>query len=301
MTEQKMNRSSDSKKMRVLDMHAHLSCQEDEKKNQLSKIEQYKLAIQEIRLREKLGIATFFSCGTPEEWRFWEKLGYKSEELWKREQKSWANCGILLSFGIHPWYADQYDPIQCRREPETDPFALCGAVGEIGMDSVWCTIPLKQQRDCFVKQLEIAAEQKKPVILHTKGQEAEIVQLVQDFPGKICVHWYSGDEKTFERFLELDCYFTLGPDAAQRGEKKDRLRRRMLLEIPEDRLFFETDGVGAVSWALGKLTADASLEAELYRASEILEQNCRLAAVERKMQAESLQERVWKNLEEFLK
>lgn len=39
------------------------------------------------------------------------------------------------------------------------------------MDSVWCDVDLKIQKEVFEKQLQFAQALNKPVILHTKGQE----------------------------------------------------------------------------------------------------------------------------------
>ena len=257
-------------KDRMLDMHAHLACFSDEYAGSLSEEGKLELAYQELILREKYGLTTVFSCGTPEEWNFMQR--YRGE--------------CLLSFGIHPWYSDRYQPQdyqECFRE--------CAVVGEIGMDSVWCDVPLLMQREVFEQQLEIAAQLGKSVILHTKGQEAQIAELIRDFPGQICVHWYSGDEDTFERFLETGCYFTLGPDLAEK--EKAALYSRMIREIPPDRLFLETDGVSSIAWARGKEYVP------LKDAPVVLGQNLTYVAQQKQISPKQLQNVMWENLRRF--
>lgn len=217
----------------IWDMHAHLTCLTNEKYHNVSYEEKKLLAYEELNDRRSQNIAAFFSCGTPEEWEFMQQV---IREQHMKEQE------VRLSFGIHPWYSDQYDPEEYRAY-----FGKCEAVGEIGMDSVWCEIPLAQQRKVFEKQLQIAADLQKPVILHTKGQEREIAEMIRDFPGKICVHWYSGSIQDLEQYLQKDCYFTLGPDFM--WKKDGELYQYMLQNIPDDRLFLETDGLDAVLWA----------------------------------------------------
>ena len=51
------------------------------------------------------------------------------------------------------------------------------------------------------EQWQIAADLKKPVLLHTKGQEKRIAELLRGFPYHICVHWYSGTEQDLEPYL----------------------------------------------------------------------------------------------------
>lgn len=93
-----------------------------------------------------------------------------------------------------------------------EPWLLkASVIGEIGLDSVWCSVPLSVQEKAFCAQLELASAMKKPVVLHTKGQEKHIARLIRAYPNTYLVHWYSGEEGLSD-FLDLDCYFTIGPD-----------------------------------------------------------------------------------------
>lgn len=286
------------KRVRLLDMHAHLSCLTEEYGQGLTEKEKYQLGYRELKLRSQFGITSFFSAGTPEEWDFMNRCLEGWEEHGERIKKMQAQNGImssefLLSFGIHPWYCDRYCPEDYREYLQR-----CSAVGEIGMDSVWCQIPLDQQRKVFVKQLELAAELKKPVILHTKGQEQEIAALLRDFPEKICVHWYSGTMEDLELFLELGCYFTLGPDLAQACQKKAEpsasLYQKMVSRIPADHVFTETDGISAVAWAMG--AENMALE----KIPEVLEENQAFLAARKGLDAKKMQERMTAGLQDFL-
>lgn len=272
-------------RMCVLDMHAHLACLTEEYGSGLTETQKDDLAAQELALRRGCGITTFFSSGTPEEWKCMRRYPGVRNSSEKKD--------VLLSFGIHPWYSDRYQPDEFRVYMEQ-----ADAVGEIGMDSVWCEVPMPVQRRVFVRQLELAAELNKPVILHTKGQEREIAALLQGFPGKVCVHWYSGDCSSLEAFLERGCYFTLGPDLASALRKGKEpaagLYRKMLREIPADRLFVETDGISAVSWAL------ETDRLELVEIPRILDSSINAAAAGKQMSASELCERMQQNLGEFL-
>lgn len=265
--------------MRVIDMHSHLLCLTEENKD-LGFEEKISLAEEELALRKRAGIATFLSGGRPEEWRFLQQLRDREE--------------LLFCYGLHPWYAGQY-------EPDASFYKLlsgCDAVGEIGMDSVWCDVPLQVQRRVFVRQLELAAELGKPVILHTKGQEEQIAELVRDFPGKICVHWYSGGPAALGKLIGYGCYFTLGPDLGD-----SPLYRKMLTEIPVDRLFVETDGITSVLWARGveSLESYGTGACFLPQIPEVLERSMGIIASFHGMDVEALQERMRQNLAEFLK
>lgn len=280
--------------MRVLDMHAHLAFLTAgseatwKKKDKMAACEAGK---KELDFRYQNGIATCLSSGTPEEWEYTKQF---------RDRKE-----LLLSFGIHPWYADRH-----QTEEVQEAYRECDYIGEIGMDSVWCDVPLNIQQKRLEEQLQIAADLKKPVLLHTKGQEKKISELLRGFPYGICVHWYSGTEEDLEPYLDLGCYFTLGPDfsaaygigADQRmlngfsGEERAQKRslyHRMLREIPVNRLFVETDGISAVAWAMGVQEAGWELLPLALRA------NMQTLAGAAKKDEKELQRQICRNLAEF--
>jgi len=146
--------------------------------------------------------------------------------------------GFLPSFGLHPWHAADWEVADMSRY-----FSRCSVIGEIGMDSVWCQVPLDTQERVFRQQLSIASELKKPVILHTKGEEERIARIIQEYPNQYLVHWYSCEEH-LEEYLKLDCYFSIGPDIWWNPAVQTVARK-----APLDRLLLETDGMNAVKWA----------------------------------------------------
>lgn len=145
---------------------------------------------------------------------------------------------IIPTYGLHPWHAGQYSLAEMSPY-----FSECPVIGEIGMDSVWCNVPLTVQEKVFTEQLAVAARLDKPVILHTKGQEQRIASLIAKYPNTYLVHWYS-DPVFPKSFLELGCYFSIGPDVWWNPAV-----RNLAAALPADRILIETDGMGAVKWA----------------------------------------------------
>lgn len=145
---------------------------------------------------------------------------------------------LIPTYGIHPWKADQFNV----KEMESL-FLKVPIIGEIGMDNVWCDVPLSIQKKVFEEQLELASALQKPVILHTKGQEKEIAKLIRNYPNRYLVHWYSCD-KYLEEYMEQDCYFSIGPDVWWNSAT-----RHVAETVPLNRLLIETDGLSAVQWA----------------------------------------------------
>lgn len=145
---------------------------------------------------------------------------------------------FIPTWGIHPWNAGQYGVSKTREQFQSSP-----VIGEIGMDNVWCQVPVDIQKAIFIQQLQLAQELNKPVILHTKGMEKELGAIIRDYPNRYLVHWYSAREYV-EAYLECDCYWSVGPDVWWNEAVQNVVRT-----VPDNRLLIETDGMGAVRWA----------------------------------------------------
>lgn len=196
--------------MKIYDGHAHLGTD------------------RERRIRREHGIRTMVCAGTPGEAR-----ALLAEAA--------ADSLLVPAAGLHPWHSGEYTTEEMLPFMEQVP-----VIGEIGLDSVWCQVPMKQQRRAFRAQLAAALRLKKPVVLHTKGMEGEIAETIRDYKIPYLVHWYSSMDY-LEEYLAAGCFFTLGPDLAVNPAV-----RQAACQVPLNRLMIETDGFSAVSWALGE-------------------------------------------------
>lgn len=197
-----------------------------------------------------------------------------------------ARCShrIIPTFGLHPWYAADFPADAMDAWLRQAPI-----IGEIGLDTVWTSTPLELQRVAFLHQLQLAVQLQKPVMLHTKGAEAEILQsLQQHTPPQTIVHWYSGPAEHLAGYIALGCYFTLGPDI-----RRNPAVRAVCRQAPLDRLLTETDGTAAVTWALDRPCA-------LEDIPEVLLDTLAEAAALKGVSAEQMQEKVEENLARIL-
>lgn len=234
----------------IYDAHAHLGTEE------------------ERQVREKQGIITLFSVSDGEE--------AKQAFVIENQKKGY------VSFGIHPWNAEKI-----RFEDVKNELEQATIIGEIGLDSVWCDVPLEVQEQVFIRQLKFAVSKKKPVVLHTKGQEKNIAEMIKDYPNRYLVHWYSDENSDgFYDYLAMGCYFTVGPD----GEKNPAVRK-VVREVPLNRLMVETDGWPAVCWALGEMP--------LEKMREVLENNISFIAKEKGIDEEIVEKQLERNFKEF--
>ena len=177
------------------------------------------------------------------------------------EGEAKQNPRLYWAAGVHPWQsgAVEVDALLPWLE-------RADAIGEIGMDSLWCSVDPAQQLRTFRHQLALAEELQKPIILHTKGCEGEILREIQNINQPILVHWYS-ETKHLQGYLEKDCYFTIGPDI-ESNKAVENLARK----VPLNRLLVETDGAEAVSWAQKRAVTPAEIPAVLAHSLDIIAQ-----------------------------
>lgn len=157
------------------------------------------------------------------------------------ENAAGRDSTLYYACGVHPWRSDTVSVKELLPW-----FGKASAVGEIGMDRVWCQVELSVQRTVFQQQLQWAGTLKKPVILHTKGCEKEVLEEISGFSHPILVHWYSC-ESYLEDYLDLGCFFTVGPDLFQNPAV-----RTVAEKVPLEKLMVESDGIEGLSWALGR-------------------------------------------------
>jgi TatD DNase family protein len=117
---------------------------------------------------------------------------------------------ILPVFGIHPWNASEY--VGCL-DDLYGPICESPMIGEIGLDYYFVdeTSQYDDQRRVFEHFLRVASRQRKIVIVHTKGAEGEVLELLEKYnTERVVIHWYSGPWRVLEAMLEHGFYFTIG-------------------------------------------------------------------------------------------
>lgn len=112
------------------------------------------------------------------------------------------------------------------------------AIGECGLEFVeGCDKNL--QIENFKKQIELALEYKKPLIVHSKEAAEETIEILKSHKGlKGVIHCYTGGKKRIKKYLEIsdDWYFGIDGNVTYEIGLE-----QVVKEIPKDRLLLETD------------------------------------------------------------
>ena len=148
---------------------------------------------------------------------------------------------IYGAIGVHPSETaelteESYSCLkeQCQKEK-------CLAVGEIGLDYYWPEPDHETQKKWFLRQLELAREIKKPVIIHSRDAAKDTVDLMTEAHAEEIggvIHCYSYTKETAKIFLDMGFYFGIGGVLTFKNAKK---LKEAVEYIPMDRIVLETD------------------------------------------------------------
>jgi len=149
---------------------------------------------------------------------------------------------IYATVGVHPHDARKATEETFERLADACSHPKVLAVGEIGLDYHYDNSPREVQREVFVRQMQIAREAGKPIVIHTRDAWDDTAGLLQSHwpsgeAGGI-MHCFSGDASQAARSLELGFHISFA--GMLTFARADALRQAAA-EAPLDRLLLETD------------------------------------------------------------
>jgi TatD DNase family protein len=142
--------------------------------------------------------------------------------------------------GIHPHDAAQAveaDFAELRRICEEPDLV---AVGECGLDFHYDRSPRPVQREVFVRQIRLARELGKPLVVHTREADVETAEILgrELGPDGGVIHCFTSDWTAAQRYLALGMYLSFSGVVTFRNAEAVREAVR---NAPLDRMLVETD------------------------------------------------------------
>ncbi len=150
-----------------------------------------------------------------------------------------AGADDVVFYGTHPWeYENWRGADVLRARLAANPRA---GVGEIGLDRLKEKNIPQQMRDAFAEQLVVAAEFRRPVVLHGAKCWGEVVAACRPYQGKIpafLFHGFSRSGGLIPEIVALNGFISVGPAILNDHAVN---YRKLVCEIPLDRLLVESD------------------------------------------------------------
>lgn len=153
-------------------------------------------------------------------------------ENWRPELKA---CSV----GIHPWNIRKNDIVsQFLRLEDACKQQNVIAIGEAGLDKMQGP-PLEFQSRVFEQQVEMADFYGKPLIVHCVGAYYELLSVRKKMKPSVpfVVHGYNKNVQVLADLVNNGCFISMGTSIIHPAAPS----RKVLAEVPSDRLFLETD------------------------------------------------------------
>jgi TatD DNase family protein len=162
--------------------------------------------------------------------------------LAKVRELTQAHEMIYGTQGIHPHEAKDVTPEVLEEIAQNINNDKIVAVGEIGLDYYYDKSPHAKQIDAFEKQLQIAVDNDKPVVIHTREADEDTIAVLKNFSSSLKK---KGVIHSFTSSLDLAKFclnegFHLGFNGIITFNKAENVRE-VLRECPLERILVETD------------------------------------------------------------
>ncbi|WP_143706110.1 TatD family hydrolase [Emticicia sp. TH156] len=144
-----------------------------------------------------------------------------------------------LSAGIHPWYIhEKLYPQQLKKLAYLAADPAVKLIGECGLDRLKGA-PLPLQEEVFIKQIRIAEEHRKALIIHCVRCFNELISIRKIVRPRVpmIVHGFNNKIEIARQLIEKGFYLSLG--GAVLSEESNAVK--ILQEMPLENLFLETD------------------------------------------------------------
>lgn len=141
-----------------------------------------------------------------------------------------------------------YQPNNCHQASEAGWEVICElvkdpkvvAIGETGLDRYWDDCPFEIQQLWFDRHIQLSQNSGKPLVVHMRECELDIIESLKKFDGPIrgIMHSYTGSAESAKVCLDLGLHISF---AGMVTFKKSSELREVAATIPLDRLLVETD------------------------------------------------------------
>jgi TatD DNase family protein len=149
---------------------------------------------------------------------------------------------IYATQGIHPHDAIKATDADLTKIAQRMGHPKIVAVGEIGLDFYYNHSPKDVQIDLFEKQLEIAIQKNKPVVIHSRDADLEMMEILEKYQARMTrkgvVHSFSSGLELAQKAITWG--FMLGFNGMVTFKSAENVRAAVEL-CPLEQILLETD------------------------------------------------------------
>ena len=110
---------------------------------------------------------------------------------------------VYGTLGIHPSEIDSIitDSFIIIEDNIKNPKVV--AIGEIGLDYYWVKDNKEEQKEVFIKQLDLAEKYSKPIVVHSRESIQDVYDILKNYKLKGSIHCFSSSLEMAKEFIKL--------------------------------------------------------------------------------------------------
>lgn len=142
--------------------------------------------------------------------------------------------------GVHPDEIGELDEEKFTRMKEIVSEPKIVAVGEIGLDYYWDKESHEQQKEWFIRQLNLAREKNLPVNVHSREAAADTFEILKEYGQgmKAIIHCYSYSKEMAMEYVKMGYLIGVGGVVTFKNAKK---LKEVVQAVPIEQIVLETD------------------------------------------------------------
>lgn len=146
---------------------------------------------------------------------------------------------VYAAVGVHPHAAENMTEADLERIRILSRHEKAVAIGEIGLDYYYDLDFKDIQQYWFTRQLELAAEEKLPIIIHSRDAAKDTFDLISNSRVRSgVIHAYSGSLEMAKDYINMGFYIGVGGVVTFKNAKK---LIEVVKNIPIESILLETD------------------------------------------------------------
>ncbi|MBQ7410147.1 MAG: TatD family hydrolase [Clostridia bacterium] len=166
-------------------------------------------------------------------------VGYNVEKSQEALKIAKENHFMFATCGISPNDIEEYVDNSLEKIEEIAKDGKIVAIGEIGLDYYWNKDNKEEQKELFIKQIEIANRVNKPIVIHTRDAAVDTIEILKEHPvnKKGIFHCCPLNQELIKEGLKLGFYISFSGNITFKNAKSEPC----VSLVPLDKLLIETD------------------------------------------------------------
>lgn len=146
---------------------------------------------------------------------------------------------LFAQVGFHPQNIDSFKDgdIEKLENLAKDPKVL--AIGEIGLDYYWQDDNKAEQKEIFIKQLDLARKLKLPVVIHSRDSIDDCLEILKAYKDlKVQIHCFAYSYIHLMECMKRGYYISIGGVVTYKNAENEK---NAAINVDLDKLMLETD------------------------------------------------------------